>query len=161
MAYEKQTWVTGEVITKEKLNHMEDGIADAGTSSSQEVIEICGDVKGAIYMISSDAHFARINGGCGLDKPLIEIINGKKIKSFYATVAYYDAYSQKDRIAESHYCQVYALTSKQTINVVNFQYEENVKNATSLGVESYFSDNGLCNGNVPINSGFKLYAVCE
>ena len=30
MAYEKQTWVTGEVITKEKLNHMEDGIADSG-----------------------------------------------------------------------------------------------------------------------------------
>lgn len=28
--YEKQTWVTGEVITKEKLNHMEDGIADSG-----------------------------------------------------------------------------------------------------------------------------------
>lgn len=28
--YEKQTWVTGEVITKEKLNHMEDGIANSG-----------------------------------------------------------------------------------------------------------------------------------
>ena len=27
--YEKQTWVTGEVITKEKLNHMEDGIANS------------------------------------------------------------------------------------------------------------------------------------
>lgn len=30
MAYEKQTWTTGEVITQEKLNHMEDGIANAG-----------------------------------------------------------------------------------------------------------------------------------
>ena len=28
--YEKQTWLTGEVITKEKLNHMEDGIANSG-----------------------------------------------------------------------------------------------------------------------------------
>ena len=27
MAYEKQTWTTGDVITQEKLNHMEDGIA--------------------------------------------------------------------------------------------------------------------------------------
>lgn len=26
MAYVKQTWQTGEVITQEKLNHMEDGI---------------------------------------------------------------------------------------------------------------------------------------
>lgn len=31
MAYEKQTWVTGETITASKLNHMEDGIgADGG-----------------------------------------------------------------------------------------------------------------------------------
>ena len=28
MAYEKQTWADGDVITQEKLNHMEDGIAD-------------------------------------------------------------------------------------------------------------------------------------
>lgn len=30
MAYEKQTWETGELITADKLNHMEDGIADSG-----------------------------------------------------------------------------------------------------------------------------------
>ena len=30
MAYEKQTWQTGDVITQEKLNHMEDGIANVG-----------------------------------------------------------------------------------------------------------------------------------
>ena len=30
MAYDKQTWVSGEVITAVKLNHMEDGIANAG-----------------------------------------------------------------------------------------------------------------------------------
>ena len=28
--YEKQTWKTGDVITEEKLNHMEDGISNAG-----------------------------------------------------------------------------------------------------------------------------------
>ena len=27
MAYEKQTWQTGDVITADRLNHMEDGIA--------------------------------------------------------------------------------------------------------------------------------------
>lgn len=40
MAYEKQTWTTGEVITAEKLNHMEDGIAGAGGGSSIEPLEI-------------------------------------------------------------------------------------------------------------------------
>ncbi len=29
--YEKQTWNTGDVITEEKLNHMEDGIASGGS----------------------------------------------------------------------------------------------------------------------------------
>lgn len=29
MAYEKQTWKTGDVVTSAKLNHMEDGIAAA------------------------------------------------------------------------------------------------------------------------------------
>ena len=30
MAYEKQTWANGDLITAEKLNHMEDGIAQGG-----------------------------------------------------------------------------------------------------------------------------------
>lgn len=30
MAYEKQTWATGDVITAEKLNHMENGIGESG-----------------------------------------------------------------------------------------------------------------------------------
>lgn len=30
MAYTKQTWATGDVITAEKLNHREDGVAGAG-----------------------------------------------------------------------------------------------------------------------------------
>lgn len=30
MAYEKQSWKTGDVVTSAKLNHMEDGIGNAG-----------------------------------------------------------------------------------------------------------------------------------
>lgn len=30
MSYEKQTWTTGDIITADKLNHMEDGIAGGG-----------------------------------------------------------------------------------------------------------------------------------
>lgn len=32
MSYEKQTWEDGQVITADKLNHMEDGIADSGSA---------------------------------------------------------------------------------------------------------------------------------
>lgn len=35
MDYEKQTWVVGEVITAEKLNHMEDGIANLYPQESE------------------------------------------------------------------------------------------------------------------------------
>lgn len=39
MAYEKQTWVNGDTITQEKLNHMEDGIAEAnGKSTSTNIL---------------------------------------------------------------------------------------------------------------------------
>ncbi len=33
MAYEKQTWANGDVITAAKLNHMEDGISAGGVYS--------------------------------------------------------------------------------------------------------------------------------
>ena len=33
MAYEKQTWQCGDTISAEKLNHMEDGIAEGGWST--------------------------------------------------------------------------------------------------------------------------------
>lgn len=35
MAYQKYTWHNGEVITDTKLNHMEDGIANAGAASTE------------------------------------------------------------------------------------------------------------------------------
>lgn len=34
MAYEKQQWASGDIITAEKLNHMEDGIDEAGFNES-------------------------------------------------------------------------------------------------------------------------------
>lgn len=33
MAYDKHVWTCGEAITTEKLNHMEDGIAEGGYPS--------------------------------------------------------------------------------------------------------------------------------
>lgn len=38
MAYEKQTWKCGETITADKLNHMEDGIANSGGGTLEPLI---------------------------------------------------------------------------------------------------------------------------
>lgn len=45
MAYEKQTWQTGDVVTSAKLNHMEDGIAGAGGGG---VVATLGQETGAL-----------------------------------------------------------------------------------------------------------------
>lgn len=55
MAYEPTNWKTGEVITAEKLNHMEDGIASGGIS----VITITlTDAEGGTLNASSETSYA-------------------------------------------------------------------------------------------------------
>lgn len=43
MSYDKNTWQTGDVITAEKLNHMEDGIADGGGGGGVLVVGVIVD----------------------------------------------------------------------------------------------------------------------
>ncbi|MBO7735560.1 MAG: hypothetical protein J6S67_23545 [Methanobrevibacter sp.] len=40
MAYEKQTWHDGDLITEERMNHMEDGIAAAGDTVSYDEAQV-------------------------------------------------------------------------------------------------------------------------
>ena len=58
MAYEKTNWSSGDVITAEKLNHMEDGITSVDTGVKFAIIECDGYYKplvtlGAIRAIIS------------------------------------------------------------------------------------------------------------
>ena len=39
MSYTKNTWQTGDIVSSEKLNHMEDGIADAQNGYTVETAE--------------------------------------------------------------------------------------------------------------------------
>ena len=57
MAYEKQTWTTGEVITQEKLNHMEDGIEDA-----YELPSVTETDNGKVLGVENGA-WSAVNGG--------------------------------------------------------------------------------------------------
>ena len=86
MAYEKNTWKTGDVITSTKLNHMEDGIADGilviggfsytdglviGTSDKtwQEINAALAAVKRCVIILGSniDGYFQRIITSAGVD----------------------------------------------------------------------------------------------
>ena len=51
MEYEKQTWVTGNRITAEKLNHMEDGISSAqggGGTSEPLIVKASNNTSGTL-----------------------------------------------------------------------------------------------------------------
>ena len=43
MSYEKQTWQTGDVITANKLNHMEDGITGTGGGGDLFIVTVTPD----------------------------------------------------------------------------------------------------------------------
>ena len=71
MAYEKHTWETGETITAEKLNNLEDGVASAGDGS--------GDSNEFIINVSRDSQYNLV-----IDKTFDEVEaaynNGKTLK---------------------------------------------------------------------------------
>lgn len=53
MSYTKQTWATGDVITANKMNHMEDGIAsNEGSSGGSMLIEMVFDQSAENYTSS-------------------------------------------------------------------------------------------------------------
>ena len=62
MAYEKQTWKTGDVITESKLNHMEDGIANSGGSGGGSFVIGVDQETGTLNKTWKEIHDALISG---------------------------------------------------------------------------------------------------
>lgn len=64
MAYEKQTWTTGDVITANKLNHMEDGIGGAfpqyEITYSNSVYELDGISRAELKTLIETSQYAPI-----------------------------------------------------------------------------------------------------
>lgn len=52
MSYEKQTWTNGDIITAEKLNHIEDGIG----SSNEKTADFTIEQSGSNYSLSVDVN---------------------------------------------------------------------------------------------------------
>lgn len=98
MAYEKQTWVCGETITADKLNHIEDGLENCcGSSGGSEPLIVrftntapppssgSGDVDNVPYYDKTygEIETAMLQG----NTVLIELYsNGEAIPDMYTTV---------------------------------------------------------------------------
>ena len=59
MSYTKQTWETGDTITAEKLNHIEDGIDDASRQLSDKITSPNSPAAGAFLVWNGTAWVAQ------------------------------------------------------------------------------------------------------
>ena len=75
MSYDKQNWVTGEVITAEKMNHIEEGIENVGAT----LIKLGSANVGGQQLGTSNAYV--LQGTLAIDdgKTLREVLGGKQV----------------------------------------------------------------------------------
>ncbi len=59
MSYTKQTWVTGDTITADKLNHIEDGIEDSSSSLSSYDLVITTDNAAIESLAANSLHIVK------------------------------------------------------------------------------------------------------
>lgn len=71
MSYEKHTWETGEVITAEKLNNIEDGI---GEGKSSDIFIVKFTKNGNTY--TADKTYNEVNNAVNNGVPVIGFIAG-------------------------------------------------------------------------------------
>lgn len=91
MSYEKQTWVTGETVTADKLNHMEDGIADAGGASGTYMFSIWHiDSSGNM---ATDGDYATARALLADARPIIAVICAWNLDQDYPKFADYQILS--------------------------------------------------------------------
>lgn len=59
MSYTKQTWQTGDTITAEKLNHIEDGVDDASRQLNDKITSPTSPASGAFLVWNGTAWVAQ------------------------------------------------------------------------------------------------------
>lgn len=87
MAYTKNTWNTGDIVSSAKLNHMEDGIAN-----SENVFIVGGVTLDQDYNITGtlDKTWQKIHDALQNKICVIVITDGDNVKSIFINSAYDD-----------------------------------------------------------------------
>lgn len=91
MSYSKNTWQTGDTVTAELLNHMEDGISSA---DAKELPTVSGSDNGKVLTVSSGAWSAQTPSGGGLPPKTATDVG------VFPTVNYGGAWSYAQRIGD-------------------------------------------------------------
>ena len=99
MAYTKQTWANGDTVTAAKLNHMEDGIADAGGGGGAISVKVSAsgynsgshDFCLIFYAIEDDGDYYILNE----NDPTVYILHGYTIPNTPAIFPLFASESSK------------------------------------------------------------------
>lgn len=156
MAYEKQVWECGDVVTAEKLNHIEEGIESASESGggTVEVIKIAENINGGSS--STSAPYLFTGGKMNLSPTIGESVGDKQIIGFVLVASYTDKQS-KSRTAESSLANVTARNGDDSfgegLEVISNQSSDSVRNATTIDVCGMFTS-------YVTPSTVDIYAIC-
>ena len=92
MAYTKNTWNTGDIVSSQKLNHMEDGIAN-----SENVFIVGGASFGENNALEGtlDKTWQEIHDALQTKVVIASIVNGSDIRQVTASEAVYDQTENK------------------------------------------------------------------
>ena len=84
MAYEKQTWTCGDTITADKMNHMEEGIANAGSSA----LEVSVGSNNTLDKTWQEIYDAMPNAYIGSEEIKMCILGAAVLQDYYTVLTF-------------------------------------------------------------------------
>lgn len=152
MAYEKHTWVCGETITADKMNHIEDGIAEGG---GVEVSKIkLGTASGGGAVVP-DTLLMMYAGGLHFNGSLFDIVGSKQMIGFeveYTQTAANNAkgFSQQTSVYASWGTSSTGFTNESLLGMTDVRKQD----------VSTISVYALLQGMNPGSVAVDVYALC-
>lgn len=123
MAYEKQTWNCGDTITADKLNHIEDGIADASGGGGSDIftVNLTIDPESPSQSPTVDKTFAEIKSA---------ILSGKNVLANIKTIY------QGALLGVSSIAQVSYATQEDVIRFISIGYRYDSETETLVDLDA-------------------------
>jgi len=123
MSYEKQTWNNGDIISAEKLNHIEDGIESSGTGSGNVFIVNCTNDKDHTEYV--------------LDKTWEQI---HEAMNSGLAVFIFDKWNEQESITSTQVVKIFVIPKGQSSSDELYRVITNSSNPDQITFDAYFRD---------------------
>ena len=134
MSYEKHTWETGETITAEKMNNLEDGVASF--SSGIMIINAIAAKNGSSYIVTADKTYEDVMAAYNEGKMII--VRGK-VDFEGIGEDYQDYWPTRDYIMQAaprpnEQVFTFSALSQETSGMVNYRFTVNTSAWQFFGI---------------------------